>query len=253
MQNYVHEVKLLVAGEGGLVVEFGSDITVQTNFFVQQLTKELQTQSVPGILEIVPAYCSATIYFNPIEISRFKVSQIVQAVLNEIYPQVQEKSVAKVLHIPVCYGGVFGPDLELVARYTELTTQEVTGIHTSQPYLVYMLGFTPGFPYLGGLPEQLFVPRRENLRAKIPAGSVGIGGSQTGFYSMETTGEWWLIGRTPVKPFNLNAASPFLVSPGDYLQFYMIDIDEYFAIRRTAEAGNYIPATSFITREGESP
>ncbi|HEY3423471.1 MAG TPA: 5-oxoprolinase subunit PxpB [Negativicutes bacterium] len=239
MNNFVDNVKLLVAGEYGLVVEFSSAISPRINVFVQQFTRLITANTPPGILEVVPTYRSVTVYFDPLVITRQQLSQFVTKILSNIKPRQLEYLSSPIIHVPVCYGGVLGPDLEYVARYTGLPIREVIAIHTSRPYLVYMLGFTPGFPYLGGLQEQLVVPRQEKPRVKVPAGSVGIGGNQTGFYPIESPGEWWLIGRTPLKAFNPKHSNPFLVAAGDYVQFTAIELDEYFRIRREVAAGTY--------------
>ncbi|MBC8014251.1 MAG: 5-oxoprolinase subunit PxpB, partial [Sporomusaceae bacterium] len=212
MDNCLHEIKMLVAGEYGLVVEFGTVITPQINALAQYLTRLLASKKNPGIIEVIPTYRSVMINFDALVITRSKLSELVRQTLNEIKVQDMERLSSKVVYVPVCYGGVFGPDLEFVARYTGLSAQEVIAIHASTPYLVYMLGFTPGFPYLGGMSDRIAVPRREKPRDNIPGGSVGIGGNQTGFYPVESPGEWWLIGRTPVKGFNAKSNNPFLFS-----------------------------------------
>lgn len=241
MSKCIPEVNLLVAGEYGLVVEFAAEISLDINRLVQQLNRLLCSNPIQGVIEVVPTYCAVTIYFNPLIITRQKLSEDIKQLLCKVNIHSTQTTRAKTVYVPVCYGGVLGPDLEYVARYTSLPAAEVITMHTAAPYLVYMLGFTPGFPYLGGLPEQLAVPRQEKPRTKVPAGSVGIGGNQTGLYPVESPGEWWLIGRTPVKAFNPKNSQPFLFSPGDYLHFYAITVDEYFAIRRQVEADTYVP------------
>jgi inhibitor of KinA len=129
--------------------------------------------------------------------------------------------------IPVCYGGDFGPDLDAVSSHTGLSTEEVVAIHGEPDYLVYMIGFAPGFPYLGGMSERLASPRRESPRAKIPPGSVGIAGSQTGVYPIETPGGWQLIGRTPLRLFRPERDEPSLLRTGDRVRFQAIDRAEY--------------------------
>lgn len=239
MNDFLTDVKLLVAGECGLVVEFGSSISPEINGLVQQFTRLMAANTVHGIMEVVPTYRSVTIYFDPLIIPRETLSRFAEKILRGMKPQGLEPLSSLVVHVPVCYGGVLGPDLEYVSRYTGLSIEAVVKIHTAKPYLVYMLGFTPGFPYLGGLQEQLMVPRQEKPRLKVPAGSVGIGGNQTGFYPSESPGEWWLIGRTPLKGFNPRHSNPFLVAAGDYVQFVSIGLDEYFKIRREVAAGTY--------------
>lgn len=235
------KIRMLVAGEQGLVIEFGEVISPAINARVQQLTRLLHLKNINGILEVMPTYRSVTVYFDPLVIARQELTGVIKALLCEMQQQDALGLSPRVVHVPVCYGGVLGPDLEYVARFTGLTPQEVIAFHTSKPYLIYMLGFIPGFPYLGGMPSQIAVPRQEKPRVKIPGGSVAIGGSQTGFYPIESSGEWWLIGRTPIKAFNPKCANPFLFSAGDYLLFEEIAIDVYFEIRRAVEAGTYIP------------
>lgn len=232
---------MLTAGENGLVVEFGSSICPETNYYVQQFNRLLAANPFDGMIETVPTYRSVTIYFNPLIVARTTVCRHAKQLLTKINPQDLEHLSTKLVHVPVCYGGVLGPDLEYVARFSGLSSPEVVTLHTSKPFLVYMLGFIPGFPYLGGLPEALAVPRQSQPRAKVPAGSVGIGGNQTGFYPLESQGEWWLIGRTPLQAFNPHQDNPFLVAAGDYVQFFAIDIDEYFKIRRQIAGGTFTP------------
>lgn len=239
MSSHQVEPLLHTAGEYGLVVEFGSAISPEVNSLVQQFSKLLAANSDPGILEFVPAYRSITIYFDPLRLSRETLAANIRLLLQQMKPPSVERLPDRIIHVPVCYGGVLGPDLEFVAKYTGLSVREVITAHSSQPYLVYMLGFTPGFPYLGGLPDKLIVPRQEKLRHNVPAGSVGIGGNQTGFYPIESTGEWWLIGRTPLRAFHPQASNPFLVAPGDYVQFEEVSIDEYFTLRRKVSTGDY--------------
>lgn len=226
-----------------MVVEFGSSISPVINARVQQFTRLLTASPIRGIWEVVPTYRSVTVYFDPLVITRQDLSQCIRGMLHEIKPKGWESLPSTIVYVPVCYGGVLGPDLEYVARYTGLSAREVVTIHTSKPYLVYMLGFTPGFPYLGGLSEQIMLPRQEQPRARVPAGSVGITGNQTGIYPVESQGEWWLIGRTPLRPFNPNNDNPFLVAAGDYVQFVDIGVDEYFRMRRDIVSGAYIPKT----------
>ena len=185
------------AGEGGMIIGFGREMSPALSRRVHGMAGRLRQKKINGIYDIVPAYCSITLYFNPLELSYKELEQSVTAVFKAkadsyILPP------SRLLVVPVCYGGVLGPDLEYVARNTGLTAEQVIKLHTAKPYLVYMLGFTPGFAYLGGLPEALVLPRQSEPRLRVPAGSVGLGGSHTGFYSVESPGEWWLIGRTPL-------------------------------------------------------
>lgn len=251
MQVMPPAVKLQMAGEYGLVVEFGTVISPAINALVLQLTRLLLALDQAGIREVVPTYRSVSIYFDPLLLSRPVLTGLVENLLARLNPVVMANSPARIVNVPVCYGGVLGPDLDFVARYTGLSVREVITAHTAQPYLVYMLGFTPGFPYLGGLPAELEVPRQETPRNKVPAGSVGIGGNQTGFYPIESPGEWWLIGRTPLKAFAPQRPDPFLVAAGDYVQFTSIGIDDYFTIRRDVAAGVYQLETDIADKRCE--
>jgi inhibitor of KinA len=133
--------------------------------------------------------------------------------------------------VPVCYGGEWGPDLETIGRAHGLSADEVVSVHSGAEYLVSAVGFTPGFPYLSGLPERLHTPRRETPRTRVPAGSVAIGGAQTGIYPFETPGGWNLIGRTPWRLFNPHARPPTLLQVGDRVRFRPITSGEYAAAR----------------------
>lgn len=148
---------------------------------------------------------------------------------------------AMVVHIPVCYGGEYGLDLETVAKHNGISVDEVINIHADTDYLIYMMGFTPGFPYLGGMSEKIATPRLEVPRRKIPVGSVGIAGAQTGVYSMETPGGWQLIGRTPVRLFDSSKQNPILLQAGNYVRFVRITEAEYQMIEAEIKQGIYQP------------
>ncbi|SDF15886.1 5-oxoprolinase subunit PxpB [Sporomusa acidovorans] len=241
MDDYIKNVRILVAGEQGIVIDFGNEITTAINRLVQQLVEVLNSWAVSGIVEVVPTYRSVIIYFDPLQIARGELTLGIQRFLTQIGNGEMQEIPRRVIQVPVCYGGVFGPDIDYVVRRTKLSIEEVIRIHTSRKYLVYMLGFTPGFPYLGGLDERLVVPRLKQGRNKIPTGSVGIAGRQTGFYTVESSGEWRLIGRTPLRAFYPGNPNPFLFAAGDYLQFKPISVDEFFEIFSKVEAGSYSP------------
>jgi inhibitor of KinA len=244
-QRSIPNVSMLAAGEQGLVADFGNVISEAVNTLVQQLARLLTEQQIPGITEVVPTYRSVMVYFDPVLITRLDLIESIYGFLDQIVTKSSDPNSRKVISIPVCYGGVFGPDMDFVVRRTGLSMQEVITIHTSQSYLVYMLGFIPAFPYLGGLPEKLVVPRLGKTRPRIQEGSVGIAARLTGFYTVESAGEWRIIGRTPLKAFNPEAPNPFAFAAGDYLQFTSVSVDEFFAIRREVEAGSYTPEICF--------
>jgi len=172
----------------------------------------------------VPTYRSVTVYFDPLKIDWPALEQR----LNEeaAKPRDIAPSPAPV-QIPVCYGGEFGPDLDDVAEFAHVGTDDVIGLHTAAAYRVFMLGFLPGFPYMGVVPERIAAPRRSTPRRVVPAGSVGIAGPQTGVYPLASPGGWQLIGRTPLRLFDTERTNPFLVGAGDAVQFFAISADEY--------------------------
>lgn len=244
---------MLNAGEQGLVVEFGDGIDPEINAKVQILATSLATESLPGILEIVPTYRSLLIYFDPLVLSRLELSTRIAQLIENPSNKLSDTKETRVVFIPVCYGDEFGPDIQNVAQHNSLSVDEVIAIHTATPYLVYMLGFTPGFPYLGGLSPKIATPRLTTPRTKIPAGSVGIAGSQTGFYPIESPGGWQLIGRTPVKAFDPMANNPFLFKAGDYLQFEAVTKDDFHVIKAEVDKGTYSPKIKHLTdkQDGE--
>lgn len=159
--------------------------------------------------------------------------EVVCSLLNELLSEIeiQEERSPVVVDIPVCYEEEYGPDLEVVATINELTPEEVIHIHTGQDYLIYALGFTPGFPYVGGVSEQISAPRKSTPRLKVPSGSVGIAGNQTGIYPIETPGGWQIIGRTPLALFLPEQYPPTLLEGGQYIRFRRIDREEFSFLR----------------------
>ncbi len=228
-------VRMLVAGEQGLIVEFGNAIAPAINARVHRLARALATLGLEGVIETVPTYRSLLVLFDPLILPRERLVSEVEALL--AVPVVEEAPGAggKTVELPVLYGGEFGPDLAFVARHNGLSTEEVIAIHSSSSYLVYMLGFTPGFPYLGGMSSRLATPRLSSPRGKVSSGSVGIAGSQTGVYPLESPGGWRLIGRTPLRLFDLESGRPFLLAPGDVVRFRPVDEEEYWAYLQLEE------------------
>ena len=196
------DIRFLSAGEQGLVVEFGTGIDPEVNRRVHRTGRLVAAAGIAGVTEVVPTYRSLLVYFDPLTVSRAELGDRINGLLAGGGPDDAAGPGGRVVEIPVCYGGDFGPDLDFVAQHTGLDPDEVIAIHTSVPYLVYMLGFTPGFPYLGGMSERIAAPRLTTPRTDIPGGSVGIAGSQTGIYPITSPGGWQIIGRTPVKPFD---------------------------------------------------
>ena len=224
-------------GDCALSISFGQTISPDIHRLVRAFQTSLEQQKLPGILETVPAYCTVTIHYDPVRVSFASLCSYAEHLL-ETMDQVQLPP-SMVYEIPVCYGGNMGPDLPHVADYSHLSEQDVIQIHTAPDYLIYMLGFTPGFPYLGGMNPAIATPRLSSPRVSIPAGSVGIAGRQTGIYPLASPGGWNLIGQTPVRLFDPHRNQPFLLQPGDYIRFRSISLDEFYAIARQVEGGHF--------------
>ncbi len=214
-----------LAGDRGLLVEFGNAISPEINQRVRAMTIALDKSFLPGVLEIVPTYRSVIVVYDPLMTNPSRLQPDLLA-LNAKLSQIEIPQPSEIV-IPVCYGKEFGPDMEFVARHNNLRVEEVISLHSSQRYLIYMLGFSPGFPFLGGLPDKLHTPRLSTPRTLVPAGSVGIANNQTGIYPVASPGGWQLIGRSPVKLFDPENENPFLLKAGDYLRFEPVSEDEY--------------------------
>jgi len=213
-----------VAGDSALVIEFGDEINQEVNRKVHALADALGKSSLPGLGEAVPTYRSLLIHYDPLCLSCDEVKAFVLEVLQKCEEKSPPK--ARVVEIPVVYGGEFGPDIEFVAEHNGLSVEKVISLHSGVTYTVYMLGFTPGFAYLGGMPEAIATPRLETPRTLVPAGSVGIAGEQAGIYPIATPGGWRLIGRTPLKFFGPERDPPTLLKAGDLVRFVPMDGEE---------------------------
>jgi len=212
-------------GDRGLLLEFGDEISSEVNEKVRRMTLAIQAESIEGIVEIVPTYRSLLILYNPLILSfvdlKKRLERIEKGLQQTPFPE------PKLTRIPALYGGSYGPDLEEVAKYHQISPEEMIQLHCSKPYFIYMIGFMPGFPYMGELPEALITPRLKTPRLSVPAGSVAIAQRQTGIYPMESPGGWQIIGRTPVKLFNPEREPPALLQMGDHVQFFPIVEKEF--------------------------
>jgi inhibitor of KinA len=214
-----------LVGDRGLLVEYGDTIDPEINRKVRSVALALQKAEVEGIVEVIPTYRSLMIVYDPAATQVQRLEEVVKKV-EEHWGEL-EIPLPKHVEVPVCYGGDFGPDIDFVAKIHGLSTDEVISIHSGTPYQIYMIGFTPGFTFLGGLSEALHTPRLETPRLMVPAGSVGIANNQTGMYAIESPGGWRLIGRTPLKLFDPNRENPLLYRAGDLIQFKSISRDEF--------------------------
>ncbi|MCS7233525.1 MAG: 5-oxoprolinase subunit PxpB [Synergistetes bacterium] len=219
--------KYLPMGDRAFLVRFGDEISEELNKKVRALALLVEKERLPGVEELVPTYRSLMICYNPIKVS----PKDLESVLRKLVQNIGDVRLPdpKVIEVPTVYGGRYGPDLEFVARYHGLKPEEVIELHANRDYLVYMLGFTPGFTFLGGLDERLHTPRLSTPRKKVPAGSVGIGGKQTGLYAVSSPGGWRLIGRTYLKIYDPKREPPIIVKAGDYMRFIPISEEEFLS------------------------
>ncbi len=232
--------------ENSVTAYLGDEISEDTNKKLVHLKNELEKMNIDGVLEIVISYTSLIIYYDIFKTTGTNVEDT----LKRIDLARLEKRTFKynLVEIPVCYGGEYGPDLELFDD-NGLSPEEVISLHSDTEYLVYMLGFMPGFPYLGGLDERLFKDRLDNPRTSIPAGSVGIGGKQTGMYPFTSPGGWNLLGRTPIPLFDENRKPQILYEAGDRIIYRSIDEDEYKKLQQQVENDDY--EVKITSREAE--
>jgi inhibitor of KinA len=220
---------MVAAGDSALTIEFEERIDPLVNARAIALADAIVSAQLSGIRDVVPTYRSVTIYFDPLRTDYDVLVRRVERAARRPAPSSTEAG--DPIEIPVCYDGDFGPDLAGVARLTGLTEAEVVRVHTEPTYRVFMLGFVPGFAYLGSVPERIAVPRHVSPRLRVAAGSVGIAGAQSGIYPAETPGGWQIVGRTPVRPFEVRRSDPFLMKPGDAVRFAPIDRREYHRLQ----------------------
>ena len=227
------QFRYLPAGDSALVLEIGDEIHPAINRKIRGLVLALEKTTIPGIREFIPTYRSLFVQYDPAEIL---FGELIGKI-KQIESQLEAAAIPepRIVEIPVEYGGACGPDLEFVAQHNKLSPEEVIALHTDRDYQVYMLGFTPGFCYLGGLSERLETPRLAEPRTRIPAGSVGIAGKQTGIYPIDSPGGWQLIGRTPLCLFDPNREPPVLIHAGEYVRFVRINENEYEKITFATE------------------
>ncbi len=224
--------RLVYAGDSSLILELDERIDPEINARAIAIAEAIGRRQIDGVRDIVPTYRSVAVYFDPLRTDGERLAREIDVLEHETDATPSQRPP---IDVPVCYGGLHGPDLSEVATLAGCSEREVIDRHRQVIYRVYMLGFVPGFAYMGTVDEKIRVSRRSSPRQRVPSGSVGIAGIQTGVYSMETPGGWRLIGRTPVKPFDPDRASAFRFAPGDSVRFVAIDEREYD--RLTTERG----------------
>ena len=218
------------ASDQSLLIYFGNQITVEAHDRVRRLLRLLDLEPIPGVRNLHPAYCSVLVKFDALKLEHADLESLLRQYLGRLadisLPEPRQ------VEIPVCYGGENGPDLMDVSALHKLTPEKVIDLHSSATYVVYFLGFVPGFAYLGELPEALATPRLSTPRRRVPPGSVGIAGNQTGVYPFATPGGWRLLGRTPIQMFRPDRSELSLVSIGDHVRFKPISAKEFHALER---------------------
>ena len=235
--------RLLDAGDGAVTIEFGDQITSQLVGRVEALDKLLQAArergELAGVVETMPTFRSLTVLYDPLQTSRAALDPVLTALASQ--SEAAPAANGRRWRLPVCYGGEFGADLADVASATGLSPDAVVQLHADTELSVYMIGFMPGFPFMGDLPSALDMPRRREPRLRVPAGSVAITGSLTAIYPWQSPGGWQLIGRCPVPLFDAAAATPSLLAPGDTVRFEAITAQRLAELEAAITAGKLGP------------
>lgn len=225
-------------GDRAISIDFGQVIDPTINRHIRQTIERIKELQLDGIIELVPTYCALLVEYDAMLYSYSEICKIIEPTLDEGMTDTTNELVT-VVEVPTVYGGEFGPDLSFVASHNHLSEDEVISIHSGTDYLVYMLGFIPGFTYLGGMDPRIATPRLSSPRTLIPAGSVGIAGEQTGTYPSDSPGGWQIIGRTPVTMYDMSKAQAALLNAGDYVRYVPIDESEFHRIK--ALGTDYVP------------
>ncbi len=225
------------SGDRAMVIEFGAAIDPEINALVHRMTSAIERAQLDGVIELVPTYRSLMLHYDP---TLTQPGALQQAILSMDIEGSGEADDTRLVEIPTFYGGEYGPDIGFVAENAGMSESEVIEIHSGADYLVYAMGFSPGFPYLGGLDPRLNTPRLTTPRTLIPAGSVGIAETQTGAYPVASPGGWQLIGRTPLKLFDPESDPPTVINAGDRVRFIPLADEKSFAdIERQVRDGTY--------------
>jgi inhibitor of KinA len=232
-------VRLVAAGDLAVSVEWAEEISVEVNTQVRALEFLIQQKAIAGVVETVPSFRALLVYYDP----RVVDYDSLCATLIELASQASTSALppARIVELPCCYDSELGLDLEAAARRLDLPVDEVVRLHAGSDLLVYFIGFTPGLPYMTGMPERIFLPRLATPRVRVPAGSVGIGGIQCCIYSVDSPGGYWILGRIPLRLYDPDAAEPILLKPGDHVRMRPIDRREFDDIAARVACGTFQP------------
>jgi len=223
--------ELLRDGDAALVLAFPARLDPAINMRCVAVAEALRRRRVRGVRDVVEAFATVTVHFDPLAGDVDEISAALRGLAETAAPAGREPAARREIRLPVCYGGARGPDLAAVARFGRCSEAEVVERHCRASYRVYMLGFQPGFAYLGTVDRRIAAPRRATPRVRVPAGAVGIAGRQTGVYPIASPGGWQLVGQTPVRVFDRLRADPFLLAAGDRVRFEPIDEAAYGRLR----------------------
>ena len=229
------------AGDQAITINFGDTIDTQISSFVFEISESLRSFQLDGILDIIPSYCSIMIQYDPLVITSSYIHNICKELCSQIKSNYHSKT-SRIISIPVLYEKEYALDIEFVSKHTGLSTEEIIKIHTTHIYTIFMIGFTPGFPYMGISPNKLTVPRKTTPSKRILAGSIGLAENQTGIYPIESAGGWQIIGNTPLNFFDISLSNPSLFNIGDQVKFEALNnIEEYDSIKKLSKNNKYKP------------
>ncbi len=234
-------VKFLSSADSAVIVEFGDRIDRAVSDQVLGLAARMRSSEIAGVIEVVPTFRSLMVHYDSLHTS---ARELIGAIEKLLTSKTALERKRRLWRVPVCYERDFAPDLEGVARETKLVPEQVVALHTGTRYHVYMVGFVPGYPYMGDLPEALVLPRRADPRIRVPPGSVSIATTMTAIYPVESPAGWHLIGTTPIRIFDPHASQPALFAPGDAVEFEAIDAETFAKIRSATERHEYRPAST---------
>ncbi len=227
-------MRVFEAGERSVVIQLDERIAVDVNRRAIAITHAVTAAAIDGVHDVVPSFRAVAVHFDPLTTDYGRLMSAIEAAGSATVDSIETALAPK--RVPVCYGGALGPDLEAVARFSGMSEDAVVAAHAAVEYRVFMLGFAPGFAYLGLVDDRIAIPRRSSPRVRVPGGSVGIAGAQTGVYPRDTPGGWQLIGRTPLKVFDTTRPEPCFFAPGDRVRFDPVSNLEYARLESTGEA-----------------